>query len=222
MKRLPLPLEVGVVIVTALAMLYHNYLVFMFVPNQETMGAVQRIFYFHVGSAVAAYCSIAIVLVASLTYLSNRSETADAVAHAAGEVGFMLCTVVLASGMIWGRAAWNAWFVWQEPRLVTFLLVWLVFLAFNVLRVFGNQAKVAAHSAVLGIVGAITVPIMVYSIELLPESKQLHPQVVTRGELESSMKYALFVSMFVIVILQCILVWVRTRIELVNRALRVV
>ncbi|MDC0358944.1 cytochrome C assembly protein, partial [Oligoflexia bacterium] len=71
---------------------YANYLVFLWVPNEQIMGPVQRIFYYHVGSAIACYFSFGIVFVASLAYLANRSAKADMMSEAAGEVGFILCT----------------------------------------------------------------------------------------------------------------------------------
>ena len=189
----------------------------MVVPNERVMGPVQRIFYFHVGSAVACYVSVGIVLVASLFYLATRNFKADVISQAAGEVGFLFCTIVMITGMIWGHAAWNTWFRW-EPRLITFLLLWLIFLAFNLLRTFGNQSRIPNHCAVLGIVGAITVPLVVLSIKLLPELAQLHPQVVDRGGLkDDSYVHTMFLSMGALVMLQGVLIWLRTRIGFLER-----
>src|SRR5690606_24123628 len=125
-----------------------NYLIFFYVPDEAVMGAVQRIFYFHVGSAVACYCSFAVAFAAGLGFLSQRERAFDVLGEAAGEVGFVFCSIVLASGMIWGKSAWGAWFVW-EPRLVTFLALWYIFLGFNLLRMLGDARKIALHSAVL-------------------------------------------------------------------------
>lgn len=197
--------------VSAGLLVWSNYLVFLYVPNERVMGPVQRIFYFHVGSATASYCAIAIVLIASMSYLATRSWKMDVVAEAAGEVGFLLCTIVLISGMIWGQSAWGTWFRW-EPRLITFLLLWLLFLGFNLLRMFGDPDKIGSHSAVLGIVGAVTVPIMVFSIKLLPQVAQLHPEILEKGGLDPKMKFALFVTMAAIVFLQFLLIWLRARI----------
>jgi len=202
---------IAVCLVCVALVAYANYLVFMEVPNERVMGPVQRIFYFHVGTAIACYCSFGIVLIASLAYLANREWKADVVSEAAGEVGFVFCTIVLITGMIWGNAIWNTWFSW-EPRLVTFLLLWLIFLGFNLLRFFGDERKVGLHSAVLGIIGAVTVPIMVYSIKLLPQLHQLHPEVLEKGGLEdSSMKVTFFFTMGAVVFFQFVLVWIRSR-----------
>ena len=135
------------------------------------------------------------------------------------EVGFVFATVVLATGMIWGHAAWNTWFRW-EPRLVTFLLLWLIFLAFLVLRVFGDPVRTAAHSAVLGIIGSLMVPLVMLSVRLLPGMTQIHPSLQARGGLAPEMKPALYVSMLALVLLQFLLVWFRCRLGTAERSLR--
>ena len=198
---------------------YANYLVFVLVPNEKIMGPVQRIFYFHVGAAIACYFSFAIVLFASLAFLATRNRLADLISAAAGEVGFILCSIVLLTGMIWGHSAWNTWFRF-EPRLVTFLLLWIIFLSFNFLRMFGNKERIAFHSAVLGILGALTVPLVVFSIHFLPQSAQLHPQVVgNRGLRDPLFEQALMVATLALIALQFYLVWIRLRLALLEDAL---
>jgi len=204
---------------TALLVGLGNYLVFMVVPNERLMGPVQRIFYFHVGSAMACYCSCAVLLVASLWVLATRSPRADAVNRAAGEVGLVFAAIVMFTGMIWGHSAWNTWFRW-EPRLVTFLLLCLIFVALNLLRAFGDPARTAAQAAVLGILGAITVPLVVYSVRLLPHAAQLHPRVVeNRGLRDPSFETAMFVAMLALILFQFLLLWYRTRLELARQEL---
>ncbi len=199
---------------------YALYLAFLVVPNERVMGPVQRIFYFHVGSAFAAYCSIAVVLVSSIAYLATYRPSFDIVNHAAGEVGFLFCTIVLFTGMIWGYSAWNTPFR-LEPRLISFLLLWLLFLGFNLLRLFGDEEKMGKHCAVLGILGAITVPLMVYSIKLLPQFAQLHPQVVERGGLhDASMKHAFAFGSLAVISLQFLLLWIRARIGFLEHTRR--
>lgn len=204
-------------VVTGMIVVLHY--IFQVVPNERIMGPVQRIFYFHVGAAVACYCSAAVVLVASLGYLSTRNWKWDVWLEAAGEVGFIFCTIVLASGMIWAKSAWNVWFRW-EPRLVTFLLMWFIFLSFTLLRVFGDKERIAQHSAVLGLLGACTVPLVVFSIKFLPQFAQLHPQVVgNRGLRHPTFYEAMFLSMAVLVVFQFVLVWLRARLGHSERAL---
>ncbi len=189
-----------------------NYLIFMVVPNERTMGAVQRILYFHVGSAISCYLAFALVFISSVLFLVKKDSFFDALNVSAGEVGFLFCSIVLATGMIWGKASWGTWFQ-MEPRLVTFLFLWLIFLAFNILRAFDNPESRANHSAVLGIVGAITVPIMVYSIKLLPASKQLHPEVVEKAGLPPVMLYTMCFTILAVIVWQFLLISMRLRLE---------
>lgn len=205
----------GLLIATA------QYYVFMLVPNEQVMGAVQRIFYFHVASAMGCYVAFGVVFIASLTFLATRDERADSLALAAGEVGFVLCTIVLFTGMIWGHSAWNTWFRWEEPRLVTFLVLWLIFLSFTVLRNFGDPSRIAVHASVLGILGALSVPIVYVSIKFLPQSARLHPEVVERGGLKDPLYWQAFgVSVVAVMILSALLIVLRYRIDRVERSLK--
>jgi heme exporter protein C len=198
---------------TLLLVALANYYVFMVVPDELVMGAVQRVFYFHVASALACYAAFAVVFVASLTFLATRKVRADLLAVAAGEVGFVLCSVVLVTGMIWGHSAWNTWFRWEEPRLVTFLVLWLIFLSFTVLRNFGDQAKTAVHGSILGLLGALSVPIVYVSIKFLPQSARLHPEVIERGGLKDPSYWQAFgVSVAALMALCATLIWLRYRI----------
>jgi heme exporter protein C len=206
---------------TALLIFAALYLVFIWAPDEQIMGAVQRIFYFHVASAVACYCSFAIVFGASIWFLASDSWRADVLAEAAGEVGFLFCTIVLISGMIWGHAAWGTWFNW-EPRLVTFLLLWLLFLSYTILRNFGEPQRIAKHSAVVGILGALTVPVMVFSIKLLAQSAQLHPQVIEkRGSLAPEMQTTLILTMIAVALLQAVFLWLRARIGFLSHTIHI-
>ena len=196
-----------------------NWYVFLLVPNERVMGAVQRIFYFHVGSAFACYAAFAVVLVASLFFLATRSRKADVLSESAGEVGFMVCTIVLITGMIWGHSAWNTWFRWEEPRLVTFLVLWLIFLSFSILRNFGDPQRVSVHASILGILGAASVPLVSMSINLLNARDQLHPKVIEHGGLKHPSYWQAFgIATLSMILLTAILIIVRYRVGLLERS----
>ena len=198
-----------------------QYMIFMVVPNEQVMGAVQRVFYFHVGSALACYAAFGAVFVASVAYLTTRNERADIFSAAAGEVGFVLCTIVLITGMIWGHSAWNTWFRWEEPRLVTFLVLWLIFLSFTVLRNFGDPSKTAVHGSILGILGALSVPLVYVSIKFLPQSARLHPEVIEHGGLRDPSYWQAFgLSVVSLMVLCSLLVWLRYRVGVLEQAAR--
>jgi heme exporter protein C len=197
---------------------FSQFLVLMVVPNERVMGAVQRIFYVHVGSAIACYLAFGVVFFAAVMYLATRNSRSDALCVAAGEVGFIFCTIVLITGMIWGHSAWNTWFRWEEPRLVTFLVLWLIFLSFTIVRNFGEPAKSADHGAILGILGALSVPLVWFSIKLLPQTARLHPEVLEQGGLKDYRYWWAFgLSSLAMVCLGAVLTWIRYRLECVER-----
>jgi heme exporter protein C len=208
-------------LVTLLLLGVAQYFIFMVVPNEQIMGAVQRVFYFHVAAALACYAAFFAVFVASVSYLTSRNKNHDIFNVAAGEVGFVLCTIVLITGMIWGHSAWNTWFRWEEPRLVTFLVLWLIFLSFTVLRNFGDPTKTAVHGSILGIIGAASVPLVYLSIKLLPQSARLHPEVIEHGGLRDPSYWQAFgISVVGMLLLCTILVWVRYRIGCAEERVR--
>ncbi|RMD86515.1 MAG: hypothetical protein D6808_03135 [Candidatus Dadabacteria bacterium] len=198
---------------------YANYMVFLAVPNERIMGPVQRIFYFHVGCAVATYMAVAFLFFASLGYLTTRSALMDILGESATEIALVFCSIVMATGMIWGKAAWNTAFRW-EPRLVSFLILLVILVAIVVLRRFGNPQKTPLNSAVMGILAAINVPIVVFSVKLLPASSQLHPQVVqNRGLRDPLFVKAMIIGIIAMCCFQLILLWIRVRLGLAESQL---
>jgi len=174
---------------------FANYYVFIVVPNEQVMGAVQRVFYYHVGSAMISYLFLGVLLFASSFYLATKKIEWDVLANASAEVAFLLCTIVLVSGMIWGHSAWNTWWRW-EPRLVSFLVLWLILFSYYMLREFAAGHPMERNfSAVLGIISAINVPIVIFSIKLLEHSEQLHPEVVaSQGLKDARFVYGLLIT----------------------------
>jgi heme exporter protein C len=198
------------------------YLVFMVVPNEQVMGAVQRIFYFHVASALAAYAVIFILLFASSFYLLTKKDAWDALAEAAATVSLLFCSVVLASGMIWGHSAWNTWWRW-EPRLVSFLVLWLILFSYVVLRAFSeDHSRQRSFAAVLGIIAAVNVPIVIVSVKFLSQADQLHPEVVGKQGLKTaSFVYALVTCIVAMVITGGLLTIIKTiNLQLKNKILK--
>lgn len=173
-----------------------NVMVFTIVPNEAVMGAVQRIFYFHVGAASSSYLTIFLLFVSSVFYLLGRKTAWDMLAQASAEVSLLLCSIVLVTGMIWGHSAWNVWWRW-EPRLVSFLVLWLILFSYVVMRGFtGHDTRFRNFAAVVGIISAVNVPIVIFSIKFLNQTEQLHPEVVARegGLSDERFVWALIIS----------------------------
>lgn len=178
-------------------LLLANIMVFLVVPNEAVMGAVQRIFYFHVGAATNTYIMIGVLFIASVCFLTFRTPVWDVLAEAAGGVALLLASIVLVSGSIWGHSAWNTWWRW-EPRLVSFLVLWLVLFAYVLLRSFTERSeRQGAFAAILGIVSAVNVPLAIFSIKLMSQAEQLHPEVVAeQGLKDERFVYALICGIF--------------------------
>src|SRR6478752_7995927 len=96
-------------VVTALLLSFALYEALIVAPTEQTMGNVQRIFYYHVPSAWTAFLLFAINFVASILYLIKRSAKADILALVSAEVGVVFCTVVLVTGPIWAKPVWGIW-----------------------------------------------------------------------------------------------------------------
>lgn len=165
-ERLLRGIELVLFFLVAVLMPVCLYLVFKVVPDEVTMGAVQRIFYFHVPSAWVAFMGFFVVFASSILYLATRRLLWDVVAHSAAELGVLFCSIVLFTGPIWARPVWGTWWTW-EARLTTTLVLEMVFVAYLVLRTQAeNRAQAARLSAVVGIVGFLDVPIIYYSVRI--------------------------------------------------------
>lgn len=157
-------------------------LVFFFAPNELTMGNVQRIFYFHFGTAMAASTAFGVGLVAGVMYLRRRTRIWDTIAVASVEIGLILISMTIASGSIWGRPAWNTWWLWS-PRLTFITVLWLVYVAYFMLRgAIEDEEKRGRFSAVYVIAAFVTVIMTYGSIRVL---RDIHP-VVIGSALESA------------------------------------
>jgi heme exporter protein C len=178
-----------------LAPLFAIYTVFMRVPNEITMGPVQRIFYFHVTSAFAAFLGYFIVMLASIGYLATRKLTWDRVAASAAEVSLVFLTIVLVTGPLWARPIWGKYWVWQDARLVTTLVMWIYFSLYIFLRRnWEHDPGGLRFASVLGILGFVNVPIVYFSIKWWNYVHPAHVMGPDGGGLDPLMGRAIMVS----------------------------
>ncbi len=187
------------------------FMVFVYVPSDRVQGIVQRIFYFHVPLAMMSFTAFILVAVASGLFLWRGSRAWDRLAHAGAEVGMVFCTLVLVTGPIWARPIWGTWWTW-DARLTTTLILWLIYAAYLMLRSLSGTADHGArYAAVLGIVGAIDIPIINRSVYWW---RTIHPAVlVTReggsGLSDPRMQATFGVCMIAFLLLFVWLLWVR-------------
>jgi heme exporter protein C len=170
--------------------------VFFWVPTEAVQGVVQRIFYIHVPAAWVAFMAFGVVAFSSAVYLWLKDERADQLAVAAAEGGMVFTTIVLLTGPLWGKIAWGAYWVW-EPRLTLTLLLWFIYLGYFMVRsAVENPEKGKRFAAVVGIVGALDIPLIHVSVLWF---RSLHPQpVVLKAEgptLDADMGATLFTGM---------------------------
>ena len=133
-------------------------------PREVTQGNVQRIMYVHVPLILASYLAFVVLAVASLVYLVRRDEGADRVAHASGEVGVMFVGLGIATGSIWGKPTWGTWWTW-DARLTSVAILFVMYLGYLLLRgMIDDGERAARYCAVLGIVAALDVPLVHFSV----------------------------------------------------------
>lgn len=175
-------------------------LALFYAPTERTMGDVQRIFYFHVPSAMMAFLGFVVVMVGSIAFLATGSRRFDSLALAGAEVGFLFCTITLLTGPVWARSAWGVWWTW-DARLSTTLILWLLYVAYLMLRGYmQGDVRMRRFSAVLGILGALDVPIVYFSVRWW---RTQHPTtfITERGGLEPEMRATLLLAMLAILLL---------------------
>ena len=161
------------------------FLIFFVAREAEAAmgGQLQRIFYFHVPAAWAAYLAFGIVFIGSIAYLRTDSRRWDLLAHSAAELGVVFTSLVLVTGPIWAHPVWGTWWQW-DARLTSTLVMWLTYLGYLMLRGLSEDpSKTGRLAAVVGIIGFVNVPIVHFSVQWW---RTLHPSGPTVADMERS------------------------------------
>src|SRR5579864_6177968 len=170
------------------------YLIFLYAPQEATMGEVQRIFYVHFSSACTALLGYFFVFLGSMGYLWKRSRRADDFAYASAEVGFLFCSAVLVTGPLWAKPAWGIWWTW-DARLTSTFILWLLYIAYLMLRSYVvNPGRVEVLSAVVGIIGFVDAIVDYMAIRWW---RTQHPQPVLAGGPGSGLDARMWLTVFV-------------------------
>jgi heme exporter protein C len=162
MKKLLLGLYA---LLTVALMIWGFYQAMYVAPSDAMQGEISRIIYYHVPSFATSFTFFTISFLGSIGFLAFRrsrpewAQIADAWALAGAEVGVVFCTVGLTTGPLWGRRAWGIWWTW-DARLTTTLVLWLIYVSYLLLRRFAAGPQMQTLAAVLGIFGALDVPIV--------------------------------------------------------------
>ena len=201
---------------TAVAVPISLRMAFVVAPDEEKMGVVQRIFYYHVPSAFMAFLGVGLCAILSALYLWRRDRRFDVMAHASAELGVLFCTIVLVTGPIWARPVWGVWWT-GEVRLTSTLILWLIYVGYLLLRQNAeNREQAARWGAVVAIIGALDMPIIYKSVEWW---RGLHPKVLRisgGGGLDPAMERVLLVCTITFLLLFTTLFLERVRLALLE------
>lgn len=204
-------------IVSVIVLGVSTYLALFFAPTEAVMGQVQRVFYFHIGTAWVGLLGFVIAAVAGVTYLITKDLKWDRFEVAAVEVSTMFFLITIVLGSIWARPAWNTWWTW-DPRLTTAAITELIYIAYFMLRQgIEDPDRRARFGAVYTLLGGISAPITFMVIRLF---RTIHPVVIGNQSAEaqggfsmtSDMRVAFFFALFAFTIIFIDLMWHRIRI----------
>jgi len=190
-------------------------LVFFYAPNDADQGFVQKIFYLHVPLAVCALVGFVVAAVHAVRHLRTGDPVHDARSYVSIHVSVIFGVAVLATGSIWARASWGKWWVWDEPTLVSFLIVFLLYATYYPLRyAIEDRERQARYASVFAITAGAFVPLNFLAVRLA--ESLLHPRVfaTAEGGMPGSMWLAFGVSLLGIGLLWVTLV----RFELAAKA----
>ena len=201
-----------------LALLGCGLWVFLGTPVESSQGFVQKIMYLHVPSVITTYLAFFVVFVTSIAYLWKRDLKFDRIAKSSAEIGLVFCTMVLTTGMFWGKPTWGTYWVW-DARLTTTLLLFLIFVGYFVLRMsVPDRDKEARLASVLGVIGVLDIPIIHKSVEWW---RTLHqPSTLFKTEagaakpsMPPELLYPLFACMLAMALFYGYLLLMRYRVE---------
>jgi heme exporter protein C len=192
-------------------MLLAGAAIFFYAPTDWLQGPVQRIFYLHVSSAIAAYGCFAVVLLGGLIFLRTDNYAADRWARAGALVGVIFTTVTLVMGSLWARKVWGAFWVW-DARLTSTLVLWIIYAGYLLVRRLAEPGRQAARiGAVIGIFGFVDVPVVHFSVTWWVTQ---HPgPVIINDALPPPMLATFLFTVLCTLVLAAVMVVIRYRIE---------
>jgi heme exporter protein C len=192
----PLSIATAVVLTGALG------LAFFYAPMDADQGFVQKIFYVHVPLAIVSLGGFVFGGVMAIFHLRTRDSRWDMRSYVAIHLSIVLGVGVLVTGSIWARAAWGHWWVWDEPTLVSFLLVFLLYATYQPLRFsIEDPERQARYASVFAITAGAFVPLSFIAVRLA--AAYTHPRVLGNigQNLPASVRLTFYVSMAGMVLL---------------------
>ena len=192
----------GLSIATAVTLVTAFALVFFYAPLDADQGFVQKIFYVHVPMAIVALGGFIWGGICGIAFLRTRDRKWDMRSYVAIHLSLMLGVGVLVTGAIWAKASWGHWWVWDEPTLVSFLIVFLLYACYQPLRFsIEDPDKQARYAAVFAIIAGAFVPLNFLAVRLA--QSLAHPRVLsaTGGSMPGSMRLTFLLALVGMVLL---------------------
>jgi heme exporter protein C len=189
-------------------------LVFAYAPMDADQGLIQKIFYLHVPLAIVALCGFMAGGLMGVKYLRTGDRRWDVRSYVAIHISIVFAVAVLATGSIWARAAWGHWWVWSEPTLVSFLIVFLLYCCYQPLRFsIEDPERQARYAAVFAVIAGAFVPLNFVAVRLAQAFT--HPRVLsaTGGQMPGSMRLTFLVALGAVALLY-ITLW---RVEIASK-----
>jgi heme exporter protein C len=183
-------------VATALSLTTAFALVFFFAPNDADQGFVQKIFYVHVPMAIVALGGFVFGGIMAIKHLRTGDRQWDMRSYVAIHLSIVLAVGVLITGAIWARAAWGHWWVWDEPTLVSFLIVFLLYACYQPLRfAIEDPERQARYASVFAITAGAFVPLNFLAVRLA--EAYTHPRVLgaTGGSMPGDMRLTFLLSL---------------------------
>jgi heme exporter protein C len=177
-------------------------LVFFYAPTDADQGFVQKIFYVHVPMAIVALCGFVAAGAMAIKHLRTGDRSWDMRSYVAIHLSIILGVGVLLTGSIWAKASWGHWWVWSEPTLVSFLIVFLLYCTYPPLRFsIEDPERQARYASVFAITAGAFVPINFLAVRLAQAFT--HPRVLsaTGGQMPGSMRLTFLASLLAMTLL---------------------
>jgi heme exporter protein C len=198
----------GVLLVAVALMFAYAPVLIHRAPYESTMGLVQKIFYFHVPSWIVMFLSAFVCGIASAIVVFTRRPNADRVAVAAAELTVLFGAIGLITGPLWGRKAWGVWWQW-DARLTSALVMWLIFVAYLLLRKYGGAGS-EKLAAVVALFGMANVPFVYWSVNVW---RTVHPKTTVLMSLQPEMARPFLWCMLAFIGLYMLMLAARVRLE---------
>jgi heme exporter protein C len=170
-------------------------LVFFYAPIEADQGFLQKIFYLHVPLAIVALCGFVIGGLMAIAHLRTRDSRWDMRSYVTIHMSLIFGVAVLITGSIWARASWGHWWVWDEPTLVSFLIIFLLYATYQPLRfAIEDPERQARYASVFAITAGAFVPLNFIAVRL--SASYVHPRVLgSTSNLPPSMALTVLVSL---------------------------